>query len=47
MFCGDLHGSPLDREIVFAIELVDGTKPISMPPYRMASAKLKEPKVQL
>ena len=46
-FPDDLSGLPLDREIEFVIELVPETEPISIPPYRMALAELKELKVQL
>ncbi|WRX26676.1 Reverse transcriptase domain - like 10 [Theobroma cacao] len=35
------------RELEFPIDLLLGTAPISIPPYRMASAELKELKVQL
>ena len=38
---------PPDRDINFAIDLEPGTKPISIPPYRMAPAELKELKDQL
>ena len=38
---------PPDRDINFAIDLEPGTKPISIPPYRMAPAELKELKEQL
>ena len=38
---------PPDRDINFAIDLEPGTKPISIPPYRMALAELKELKDQL
>ncbi|XP_069147009.1 uncharacterized protein [Solanum lycopersicum] len=38
---------PPDRDIDFSIDLEPGTKPISIPPYRMASAELKELKDQL
>ena len=41
------HRLPFDREIEFAIDLVPGTTPISMAPYRMAPAELKELKLQL
>ena len=34
-------------EIEFCIDVVPGTDPISMPPYRMAPAELKELKEQL
>ncbi|XP_075099244.1 uncharacterized protein LOC142176079 [Nicotiana tabacum] len=47
VFPEDLPGIPPDREIDFGIDLLPGTKPISIPPYRMAPAELKELKVQL
>ncbi|GKV30687.1 hypothetical protein SLEP1_g39472 [Rubroshorea leprosula] len=47
VFPEDLSGSPLNKEIEFAIDLVLGTRPISKAPYRMALAELKELKVQL
>ncbi|XP_070010562.1 uncharacterized protein [Nicotiana sylvestris] len=47
VFPEDLPGIPPDREIDFGIDLLPGTKPISIPPYRMAPAQLKELKVQL
>ena len=37
-----LPGLLLEREIEFCIDVVFGTDPISMPPYRMAPAELKE-----
>ena len=46
----DIHrvpGLPPEREIDFPIDLVPGTAPISLPPYRMAPAELKELKTQL
>ncbi|KAA0062518.1 gag protease polyprotein [Cucumis melo var. makuwa] len=43
---GALH-TPPPRDINFAIELESDTAPISGAPYRMASTKLKELKVQL
>ncbi|XP_075103258.1 uncharacterized protein LOC142177970 [Nicotiana tabacum] len=43
----DLPEVPPDREIDFGIDLLLGTKLISIPPYRMALAELKELKVQL
>ncbi|CAN4101599.1 unnamed protein product [Withania somnifera] len=43
----DLLCLPPERDIDFAIELERGTKPISIPPYRMAPAELREPKVRL
>ena len=47
VFLDDILGLPLDREIEFVIELILGTKTISIPPYRMAPAELKELKAQL
>nr|XP_048330622.1 uncharacterized protein LOC125422597 [Ziziphus jujuba var. spinosa] len=47
VFPDDLPGLPPELEIDFPIELVPGTAPISLPPYRMAPAKLKELKAQL
>ena len=42
-----ISGLPPDRAIEFVIELIPGTEPISIPPYRMVSAELKELKAQL
>ena len=36
-----------DRDIDFCIDLESGTCPISIPPYRMAPAELRELKAQL
>jgi hypothetical protein len=47
VFPDDLPGLPPNREIEFCIDLVSGTKPISMAPYRMAPAELKELKEQI
>ena len=47
VFPDDLPGLPPEREIDFSIDLVPGTAPISLPPYRMAPAELKELKAQL
>ena len=47
VFPNDISGLPLDREIEFVIELIPGTEPISIPPYRMAPVELKELKAQL
>src|SRR5262249_23560692 len=47
VFSDDLPGLPPVREIDFAIELLPGTNPISIPPYRMAPAELAELKKQL
>ena len=46
-FPDDISGLPPDRAIEFVIELIPGTEPISIPPYRMAPAELKELKAQL
>ena len=42
VFPEDLPGSPPEQEIDFPIDLVPGTAPISLPPYRMTPAELKE-----
>ena len=47
VFPDDLPGLPSEREIDFPIDLVPGTAPISLPPYRMTPAELKELKTQL
>ena len=46
-FPDDILGLPLDREVKFTIDLISGTEPISIPPYRMAPAELRELKAQL
>ena len=47
VFPTDLPGLPPERDIDFPIELEPGTQPISILPYRMAPAQLKELSVQL
>ncbi|WMV46387.1 hypothetical protein MTR67_039772 [Solanum verrucosum] len=47
VFPTDLHGMPLDRDIGFCIDLEPDTRPISIPPYRMAPAELRELKAQI
>src|SRR5688572_6727956 len=47
VFPDDLPGIPPEREIDFGIDLLPDTRPISIPPYRMAPAELKELKEQL
>ena len=42
-----MPGLPPEREIEFCIDVVLGTDPIFMPPYRMAPAELNELKEQL
>ncbi|KAA3485014.1 reverse transcriptase [Gossypium australe] len=47
VFHEELPGLPPIREVEFTIKLVSGTSPISIAPYRMAPAELKELKAQL
>ena len=47
VFSDKLPRMPPHREIEFAIDLVPGMAPISIAPYRMALAELKELKMQL
>ena len=47
VFPDELPGLPPTREIDFGIDVDPGTQPISIPPYRMAPAELKELKEQL
>ncbi|KAF3622940.1 putative zinc finger protein VAR3, chloroplastic-like [Capsicum annuum] len=47
VFPEELLGVPPDREIEFRVDLLLDTQPISIPPYRMAPAELKELKEQL
>ena len=47
VFPKELPGLPLEREIELCIDILPGTDLISMPSYRMASAKLKELREQL
>ena len=47
VFPDDILGLPPGRAIEFVIELIPGTKPIYIPPYRMAPTELKELKAQL
>ncbi|KAH9763329.1 hypothetical protein KPL70_001129 [Citrus sinensis] len=47
VFLDELPRMPPNKEVEFSIDLVPGTSPISMAPYRMAPAELKELKVQL
>ena len=47
VFPDDISGLLPDRAIEFVIELIPGTEPIYIPPYRMAPAELKELKAQL
>ena len=47
IFPDDLPRLPPDREVEFGIELLPGTAPISVAPYRMAPVELQELKTQL
>ena len=47
VFSKELPGLPPQREIEFAIDVVPGTTPASITPYRMAPLELKELKLQL
>ncbi|XP_070045097.1 uncharacterized protein [Nicotiana tomentosiformis] len=42
VFLADRPCMPPDRDIEFGIDLLSGTQPISIPPYRMAPLELKE-----
>ena len=47
VFPYDIAGLPPNREVEFTIDLIPRTEPISIPPYRMALAELREIKAQL
>ena len=47
IFPDDIAGLPPDREVEFTIDLIPGTEPTSIPPYRMDPAELRELKAQL
>ena len=42
-----ITGLPPDREVKFTIDFIPRTKPISIPPYRMAPTELRELQAQL
>ena len=42
VFLEDLLGLRLEREFEFEIKLLPSSAPVSIPPYRMASAELKK-----
>ena len=46
-FPNDIAGLPPERKVESTIDLIPGTEPISIPPYRMALADLRELKAQL
>ncbi|XP_070676259.1 uncharacterized protein [Malus domestica] len=47
VFLDDLLGLPPDRDVEFTNDLLPDTNPISLTPYKMAPAELRELKVQL
>jgi len=47
VFPDDIIDLPPEREVEFAIDLVPGTSPISIAPYRMSASKLGELKKKL
>ncbi|GAU44259.1 hypothetical protein TSUD_400050 [Trifolium subterraneum] len=47
VFSEDISDLPPEREVEFSIDLVPGTSPISMAPYRMPASELNELKKQL
>ncbi|XP_050916762.1 uncharacterized protein LOC127131922, partial [Lathyrus oleraceus] len=47
VFPEDISDLPPKREVEFSIDLVPGTSPVSMAPYRISASELKELKCQL
>ena len=47
VFPDDLPGLPPDRDVEFTMDLLPVTDPISLVPYRMAPAELRELNIQL
>ena len=47
VFSNDITNLPPEREVEFAIDLMPGTSPISISPYRMPASELGEFKKQL
>ncbi|XP_017640361.1 uncharacterized protein LOC108481790 [Gossypium arboreum] len=47
VFPEELRGLPLSHEVVFGIELIPGTAPVSISPYRMGPKELVELKAQV
>ena len=47
MFPKDLSRFPPDKELEFGIDLLPGSAPISIPPYRMVLVEFKELKTRL
>ncbi|MCI75796.1 cellular nucleic acid-binding protein, partial [Trifolium medium] len=46
VFPDDILELPPEREVEFSIDIVPGTTPISMAPYRMSAAELEKLKEQ-
>ena len=47
VFPDEIPDVPSEREVEFNIDLVPGTRPVSMAPYRMFASELSELKKQL
>ncbi|MCI19229.1 cellular nucleic acid-binding protein, partial [Trifolium medium] len=47
VFPDDVTSLPPEREIEFSIDLIPGSQPISVAPYRMSPLELRELKTQL
>lgn len=47
VFPNNFPSMPPDRDLDFCIDLEPGTLPISMSPYSMAAAELREPKTHI
>ena len=47
VFPDDIARLPPEKEVEFTIDLISRTEPISIPPYKMAPAELRELKAQL
>lgn len=47
IFPGDICNLPLKHKVEFSIDLVLGTNPVSMAPYRMSTSELGELKKHL
>jgi hypothetical protein len=47
VFPNDISDVPPEREVEFTIDVVPGTKPVSMAPYRMSATELNELKKQI
>jgi hypothetical protein len=47
VFPDEIPDVPPEREVEFSIDLIPGTKPVSMTPYRMSASELAELQKQL